>query len=141
MTTPHTDLRHVRAGRIVSALVITFMVFDGVTKLLAIDPVVKAMAELQWPAEQTRLIGAILLACTAAYIYRRTTLVGAILLTAFLGGATAAKARIDELSLLFSVVMGVLVWLGLYLRDRRIRELVLFFDRPVDPGPGRLSSR
>ena len=111
-------------GRGLSALFVLFMLFDGIGKL-AVDPhVVKAMAELDWPAGQTVGLGVLVLACTAVYVIPRTSVLGAILLTGFLGGATAAKVRIEDPSLFFSVGMGVLAWAGLYLRSGRLRALV-----------------
>ena len=79
--------------------------------------VAKAMVELGWPASQTLGLGVIILLCTAVYAVPRTSVLGAILLTGFLGGATAAKARIGDPAPLFSVAMGVLAWLGVFLRD------------------------
>jgi len=111
-------------GRGLSGLVVLFMLFDGCGKLAAEAHVVKAMAELGWPAGQTVGLGILVLACTAVYAIPRTSVLGAILLTGFLGGATAAKVRIDDASLFFSVVMGVLAWAGLYLRSDRLRALV-----------------
>jgi hypothetical protein len=114
------------AGRILSALVIAFMLFDAAGKLARESHVVAAQAELGFPDGQIRLLGAIVLACTILYAIPRTAIFGAILLTAFLGGATAAKVRLEDASLWFSVVMGVLAWAGLYLRDGRLRTIVPF---------------
>ncbi len=119
-----TDTRTL-TGRLVSGLVVLFMLFDGITKLIGIAPVTRAMAELGWPPGQTPILGIVILFCTALYTLPRTTIAGAILLTAFLGGATAAKARIEDPSLVFSCAMGILVWLGVYLREPRLRALVL----------------
>ena len=65
-----------------------------------------------------------ILLCTAIYAIPRTSVLGAILLTGFFGGATAAKVRLEDASLFFSVVMGVLTWAGLYLRNDRVRALL-----------------
>ncbi len=111
-------------GRGISAIVVAFMLFDGFGKVFAESHVVKAMAELGWPESQTMGLGLLVLACTFIYIIPRTSILGAIVLTAFLGGATAAKVRIGEPTLLFSVMVGVLAWVGLFLRDDRLRELV-----------------
>jgi hypothetical protein len=111
-------------GRGVSGLVVLFMLFDGLGKIAVEEHVTKAMAELGWPPGQTVGLGILVLACTAVYVVPRTSILGAILLTAFLGGATAAKVRIDDASLFFSVFVGVLVWAGLYLRNDRLRALV-----------------
>jgi hypothetical protein len=111
-------------GRAISGLVVLFMLFDGITKIARERHVIRAMAELGWPAGQTVALGLLVLACTVAYAVPRASLLGAILLTGFLGGATAAKARIEDPSLLFSVMMGVLAWAGLYLRNDRLRSLL-----------------
>jgi hypothetical protein len=111
-------------GRGLSGLVVAFMVFDGIGKLAAEEHVMKAMGELGWPPGQTVGLGILVLACTAVYVIPRTSILGAILLTGFLGGATAAKVRIEDASLFFSVVVGILAWAGLYLRNDRLRALV-----------------
>jgi len=113
-------------GRGLSALVVLFMAFDGVGKLVVERHVVTAMAELGWPASQTVGLGLLILACTALYAIPRTSFVGTILLTGFLGGATAAKGRlgVEDGGFLFSVATGVLAWAGLALRDERVRALV-----------------
>jgi hypothetical protein len=111
-------------GRGVSGLVVLFLLFDGVSKVVVEQHVVTAMTELGWPPEQTVGLGMVVLACTAIYVLPRTSVLGAVLLTAFLGGATAAKVRIEEASAFFSIVMGVLVWLGLLLRDARLQALL-----------------
>ena len=116
--------KSVWVGRGVSGLVVLFMLFDGASKVVVEQHVVKAMTELGWPPEQTVGLGILVLACTAAYMIPRTSILGAILLTGFLGGATAAKVRIEEASAFFSVVMGVLAWAGLFLRDERLRALL-----------------
>jgi hypothetical protein len=115
-------------GRALSGLFVLFMLLDGVMKIAVAPPVLKAMAELGWPPGQTVGLGLLVLACTAVYAIPRTAVLGAILLTGFLGGATAAKVRIEEASLFFSVGMGIVAWAGLYLRDERLRALLW---RPV----------
>jgi hypothetical protein len=114
------------AGRALSGLVILFMIFDGVMKLATERHVVQSMSELGFPVCEMRGLGLLVLACTALYVAPSTAPLGAILLTAFLGGATAAKVRLGDPSLLFSVFMGVLVWSGLFLRDARVRKLTPF---------------
>jgi hypothetical protein len=116
-------------GRGLSGLVVLFMLFDGFGKIVAEEHVLKAMAELGWPPGQTVGLGILILACTAVYAIPRTSILGAILLTGFFGGATAAKVRIEDASLFFSVVMGILAWVGLYLRNDRLRALMLIERR------------
>jgi DoxX-like family len=122
-TVPVSDAQ-LWAGRILSGLVVLSMLLDGVTKLLKVPQVERATAELGFPEGQIRGLGALILVCTVLYVAPRTSVLGAILLTAFLGGATAAKVRLEDPTLLFSVVMGVMVWAGLFLRDERLRALV-----------------
>ncbi|HSY23184.1 MAG TPA: DoxX family protein [Polyangiaceae bacterium] len=113
-------------GRVLRVLVVMFMAFDGTMKIAGEQHVVKAMGELGWPRGQALALGLVILVCTALYAIRRTSVLGAILLTGFLGGATAAKARVEDASLLFSVFMGVLVWASLYFRYTRVRALLRF---------------
>ncbi|HEX3769868.1 MAG TPA: DoxX family protein [Polyangiaceae bacterium] len=113
-------------GRVLSGLVVAFMLFDTGAKLAGESHVATAMAELGWPAGQTAGIGLTALACTLLYVIPRTSILGAIALTAFFGGATAAKVRIEDASLFFPVFVGVLAWAGLYLREARLRALLPF---------------
>jgi len=115
------------AGRILSGLVILFLLFDGVTKLMLIKPVTDAMPQLGYPVSLARPIGVIVLACLALYVIPRTAVLGAILLTGFLGGAVATNLRIGNPLLshvLSPVYVGLMVWGGLYLRDARLRALI-----------------
>ncbi|MDG4893251.1 DoxX family protein [Mesorhizobium sp. WSM4976] len=119
------------AGRALSAVVVLFMIFDGVIKLSPLDTVTQAMTELGWPADPniTRLIGAIGLISTALYALPRTSMLGAILLTAYMGGAISTHVRIGNplfSHTLFGVYLGVILWGGLYLRDARVRALIPF---------------
>ena len=111
-------------GRVLSALVVLFMTFDGVMKLIKPQAVVSAMAELGYPDDLTLALGVLGLVCTLFYAIPRTSVVGAILLTGYFGGAISAKARLEETSLLFAVAMGVIAWGGLYFRDERLRVLI-----------------
>ena len=115
------------AGRILSGLVILFLLFDGVTKLMLIKPVTDAMPQLGYPVSLARPIGVIVLACLALYVIPRTAVLGAILLTGFLGGAVATNLRIGNplvSHVLAPVYVGLMVWGGLYLRDARLRALI-----------------
>lgn len=117
----------VRAGLVMSALAVLFLLFDGVIKLLEIEPVVESFAQLGYPTSLARGIGALELACLALYVLPRTALMGAILLTGFLGGAVSTHLRIvDPLfsHVLFPVYVGALVWGGLFLRDDALRALL-----------------
>ena len=113
-------------GRIITALTVLFLIFDGVTKLLQVSQVKEGMATLGYPTSLTVPIGILVLLCTALYVLPATSVLGAVLLTGFLGGATASMVRADAPGhpYLFPVVFGGFVWLGLYLRDPRIREFL-----------------
>ena len=111
------------AGRIISTLVVLFLLFDAVAKLMRIAPVLQAFARLGYPERLAVPIGILLLACTTVYVIPRTSVLGAILLSAYLGGAIATHVRAGE-PFYFPVVFGVLVWGGLYLREDRLGELV-----------------
>jgi hypothetical protein len=116
-----------RAGWIMAAIAVLFLLFDAVTKLMVVRPVVDAMAQLGYPVARARTIGAVLLVCLALYLMPRTTILGAILLTGFLGGAVATQVRIGNplvTHVLFPVYVAVLLWGGLYLREDRLRALV-----------------
>jgi hypothetical protein len=117
-----------RSGWILSGLVIAFLVMDATMKLLALPVVTEASAALGWPndAGTARLLGAILLLITALYTIRRTSILGAILLTGYLGGAVATHARIGSplfTHILFGVYLGIAAWAGLYLRNPKLRDL------------------
>ncbi|RWH74509.1 DoxX family protein [Mesorhizobium sp.] len=119
------------AGRALSAVVVLFMIFDGVIKLSPLDIATQAMTELGWPADPniTRLIGAIGLISTALYALPRTSMLGAILLTAYMGGAISTHVRIGNplfSHTLFGVYLGVILWGGVYLRDARVQALIPF---------------
>jgi DoxX-like family len=113
-------------GRIVSVLPILFLLMDGVMKLVKPAPVVAATIKLGYLESSIFGIGIVLIVCTVLYIIPRTSILGAILLTGYLGGAVAAHVRVgaDLFSILFPVAIGVLVWLGVYLCDGRLRALI-----------------
>lgn len=114
------------AGRIMSGIVVLFLIVDGVTKLMRVAPVVKGMQKLGYPVPLAPAIGAILLICVMLYVIPRTAPFGAILLTGYLGGAVASQLRIEMPLLgytLFPIYVAVLAWGGLYPRDSRVRAL------------------
>ena len=113
-------------GRVISGLVVLFMVFDGVTKVMKVQQVIDATIRIGFPLSSIVGIGITLLVCVALYVIPRTSILGAILLTGYLGGATAANIRAGSpfFNTAFSVGFGVLTWLGLYLRDRQLRAMV-----------------
>ena len=118
-------------GRVLSTIIVLFMIFDGVIKLPPLDVVTQTMVPLGWPADPNvaRLLGIIGLVSTALYALPRTSVLGAILLTAYMGGAIATNVRVDNplfSHTLFGVYLGIILWGGLYLRDPRVRALIPF---------------
>lgn len=115
-----------RAGRIISALAVLFLLFDGVIKVLQLAPAVEGSAQLGYSASLTLGLGLLELACLAAYVLPRTSFLGALLLTGYLGGAVATHVRVGSppFSLVFPLIIGALLWGGLALRDARLRALL-----------------
>ena len=114
-------------GRVVTALGATFLASDAVIHVLNIAPVVEGAQRLGFDPDLMPFIGVLELACLGLYVARGTAPIGAVLLTGYLGGAFCAQLRIDAplfSTLLFPIYTGALVWLGLYLRDQRVRDLV-----------------
>ena len=119
--------RSLCVGRTLSALAVAFLVFDSVMKLIKPSFVVKATIELGYPESTIVGIGATLLIVTLLYVIPRTSILGAILLTGYLGGAVASNVRVGNplfSHVLFPVYVAAIVWAGLYLRDRRLRALM-----------------
>lgn len=116
-----------RAGQVISLLATAFLLFDAVIHVLAIEPVVESFRELGFPAWQALPIGVLEFACLALYAIPRTSVLGAVLLTGYLGGAVCAHFRAESplfSTTLFPVYLGIALWAGLYLRDARVRALV-----------------
>jgi hypothetical protein len=113
-------------ARVISALVALLFTFDGVGHLMKPAPVVEAFARLGYPLSASGEIGLLLLICTAIYVTPKTSILGAILLTGYLGGAvsTHVRAGSSTFETIFPVIFGGLVWLGVYLRDADLRALV-----------------
>lgn len=127
-STSLTPARHWRfwLGWILSGLFIVFMLFDGGIKLVPLQPVIDTMTELGYPVEHARLLGVLSLAGTLLYVIPRTSILGAVLLTAYLGGAVSAHIRIGSPLFshdLFGVYMGLFAWGGLWLRNARLRAI------------------
>jgi hypothetical protein len=121
------------AGYIVTALPVLFLLLDAVGKFIKPAPVVEGTVQLGYQESIIVPLGVILLVSTVVYIIPRTAVIGAILLTGYLGGAVATHVRIANplfTHMLFPVYLGIMIWLGLYLRDNRLRELVPL-RRPV----------
>jgi hypothetical protein len=119
--------KKLRAGRILSGLAILFLLVDGIMKLVNPAPVVEGMIRLGYPLSLTATIGMILLICVVIYAIPQTSILGAILLTGYLGGAVASQLRVGEplfTNVLFPTYIAALIWGGLYLRDDKLRALI-----------------
>lgn len=112
------------AGRIISGLIVAFLVADAVPKILRVSAVVKATGQAGYPETLVAPIGITLLICVVFYVIPRTSVLGAILLTGYLGGATATMVRIQNPWFFLPVIFGMLVWAGVFLRDSRLRALI-----------------
>jgi len=116
-------------GRVLCGVVVLFLLFDAIFKLLkpTSAPVVDAFNQLGYPPTLAMNIGLLLLACVVLYVIPRTAVLGAILLTGYLGGAVATNVRVGNplfSHILFPVYMGLFVWGGLYFREERVQALI-----------------
>ena len=119
------------SGRVLSGLVIVFLLFDGAIKLVPWPVVTETMDRMGYGSSETlaRSLGLITLVCTVLYAVPPTSILGAILLTGYLGGAIASHVRIGSplfSHVLFGLYLGLMVWGGLWLRDRSLRALMPF---------------
>ena len=115
------------AGYVLTALVGVFLTFDVVLKVLQLAPAVQTTTELGYPANTVFGIGVIELVCLVLYLVPRTSVLGALLLTGYLGGAIATHVRVGSPLAgytLFPIYVALLMWGGLYLRETRLRELL-----------------
>jgi hypothetical protein len=118
-------------GRVLSGVVVLFLLFDGAIKLLPLQVVTETMDKMGWGASDglARSLGVITIACTVLYAVPPTSILGAILLTGYLGGAIASHVRIDSplfSHTLFGLYLGLILWGGLWLRDPALRSLLPF---------------
>lgn len=112
------------AGRIMSGLVALFLLVDGGARLARFAPYIEGMTKFGYPAGLAPWIGFTLLVCTGLYLVPRTAVLGAILLTGYLGGAAATQLRVGDPWFLFPVVIGAMAWGGLWLRDGDLRQWI-----------------
>ncbi len=116
-----------RAGYVITALFALFILGASVApKLLGLPVAEETLAQLGWPPGYARMIGVIELACVLLYLWRRTNLLGAVLMMGLLGGAMATHLRVESplfSHTLFSLYLGLLLWAGLWLRDPALRAL------------------
>ena len=125
------------AGYVLTALVTLFLIFVTAVKVLMLARAVEATTALGYPADTVLWIGLIELACLGLYLVPRTSVLGAIMLTGYLGGAVATHVRVGSPLLthkLFPIFVALMVWGGLYLRGTRSRELMPF-RRRMNQGP------
>jgi hypothetical protein len=111
-------------GRIMSGFVSLFLLVDGGARLARFAPYVDGMTRFGYTADLAPWVGLTLLFCTVLYVIPRTAILGTILLTGYLGGATASQVRVGDPWFLFPVALGVMAWGGLWLRDAGLRELI-----------------
>jgi hypothetical protein len=114
-------------GFVITGLITLFMLFDAAMKFVAPKPVAEAFVRIGWPIDLSVTLGVILLTSTVLYLIPRTTILGAILLTGYLGGAVATNLRLHNpwfSHTLFPVYFGILLWGALWLRDPRVAELI-----------------
>lgn len=114
-----------RTGWAISGLAAAFLLFDGAARVVGFAPYAEGTVRAGYPVEVGVSIGLVLIACTVLYVIPGSAVLGAILLTGYLGGATATNLRTAD-PFLFPAVFGMFVWLGLYLRDPRLRTLLPF---------------
>jgi len=124
-------------GRIMTGIPILFLLADGVAKLFKPAPVVEGTVKLGYQESVIVPLGIVLLTCTILYALPRTSVLGAILLTGYLGGAVATHVRVGDplfSHVLFPTYLGILIWGGLYLRDDRVRDLIPLRNRQENSG-------
>jgi len=122
----HTSSRRgLWAGRVISTLPALFLLIDGIMKLVKPAVVVEATVKLGYSESVITGLGIVLVACTIIYLIPRTTVLGAILLTGYLGGAIATHVRVGDplFTIIFPVILGAMIWGGLYLLDERCRSV------------------
>jgi hypothetical protein len=129
MTVESSAKKRSIAGYALTGLVAAFLAFDTVMKLLQLAPAVQGTTELGYPAGTVLVIGAIELVCLVLYLVPRTSVLGALALTGYLGGAIATHVRVGSplpTHTLFPIYVALMVWGGLYLRESRLRQLLPF---------------
>lgn len=112
------------AGYVVSAIPVLMLLFSGSVKLLRLPSVVQGFGEYGYPASLIAVIGILEVGCTVVYLIPRTAVLGAILMTGFLGGAIVSNVRLNNPLFSVPLILGVMAWGGLYLREARLRALI-----------------
>jgi len=121
-----TSKKMVWIGRVLSALPVLLMLFSAVMKLVKAAPVVQGMPRYGYPESLIVTIGVLELLSCIVYLIPSTAVLGAILMTAYLGGATATNVRVGDPSYVMTALLGVFVWGGLFFREARLRALIPF---------------
>jgi len=111
-------------GRVLSAIPVLMLLFSGSVKLMKLPSVVQGLAQFGYPVSLITLIGILEVGSTIVYLIPRTAVLGAILMTGFLGGAITTNVRMHNPLFSIPLILGVLVWAGLYLRDQRLGVLI-----------------
>lgn len=127
LTSPASKKR-LWTGRIITTLIVLLLLFDATGKLMKLVPVVEGTIQLGYPESTIFTIGLIELVCSIIYIIPRTSILGAILLTGYLGGAVATHVRIGDplfTHVLFPIYVAALIWAGLFLLDGRFRTFIV----------------
>ena len=129
-----TSKAMLRTGVVLTAIPALFLAWDGIIKLMMIQPVIDSFRSLGYPDGIGFGIGILELACLTLYVIPRTSILGAVLLTGYLGGATATHLRLGNpffTHTLFPFYVGLLLWAGLFLRDARLRSLFPLRSQPA----------
>lgn len=132
-SSPRTSRISFWIGAAISALLTVMLLFSAGMKLAKPPAVVEGFEKLGWNPDLAVPIGMLELTCVAVYLLPRTSVLGAILLTGYLGGATATHVRLGD-PFIATVMVGVLLWFGLFLRDARVRALIPLRATAKEPG-------
>lgn len=119
------------AGRLISAIPAVTLLFAGIMKLAGLPSVVQAFAQYGYQGRTIPLVGTLEVVCVVVYLIPRAAVLGAILMTGLLGGAIATNVRLNDPAFVAPLVLGVLVWGGLYCRDPRLRALIPLRHKPA----------
>jgi hypothetical protein len=122
-TAAHPSTTKRKVGRVLTVLAVLFLLFDGAARAVLFQPYVDGTLRAGYPAGYSTGIGILLIVCTVLYAVPRTCILGAVLLTAYLGAATSVNLRTED-PLLFPAVFGVWVWAGVFLREPRLWALL-----------------
>ena|SRR5947207_3107132 len=116
-------------GRVLSTLIILAIIMAGTMSLLKPQAAVEGTIKSGYPESVMRPLGITALACAILYAIPQTSVLGAILLTGYFGGAVATHVRLGQGQMVVAVIFGIVTWLGIYLRDARLRALIPFKNR------------